>query len=80
MNISGLRKGDRLLIRDGRKYSRIYNPVGQIMVTFKEDIDGEKFYADGPTIHGYWYKYDEIVAEVPRKPRKGKLIGGYPIQ
>lgn len=78
-----LKKGDRILIKEGRAYSRGSNPQGETVIIFtsKHSVP-TRFYAICPEASGveYWYRYDEIVKVLPKKKRKGKLIGGYAIQ
>lgn len=78
--IPDLKKGDKILIKDGQANCRDMNPAGQIVVTFIRTHLEDTFVAASAGLGDYWYGYDEIVKVLPATPRKGKLIGGYSIQ
>ena len=80
MNIPDLKKGDKILIKDGQNNCRDLNPRGEIVVTFIRLHGGDTFLAASTGLGDYWYGYNEIIKVLPATPRKGKLIGGYSIQ
>ncbi len=81
----GYKIGDIVWIRDGNGWgrSRMGNAPIQVKITgFIDDCEHPHFEAFCPKHpeEDWVYKYDEIINAPKGKKRRGRLIGGIPIQ